>query len=231
MQLLRTLYKNESGQSLLLSVMVIGGVLIGATAIAGLLLKYQLRQTNDVVNSTKAFFAADAGIEKETYSIMNAVPEPVFSNGAMVTSSWAMAGPNIVVRSQGVAGGAVRALESYISAAQSAPTPQPQITQFDISGNTNLVASPCSGKCQYKTNNPDTGAPVASPANVTITWASSNASTCAGSSNPAGIWTAEALSGSSVVDIGAQNPPITFTLVCSLGTVSASTSTVITFTP
>ncbi len=231
MSFFNELRANRSGQSLLLSVMVIGGVLIGATSIAGLLMRYQIRQTNDVVNSTKAFFAADAGVERETYSILNAAPEPTFSNGATVTSSWAVAGSNIVVRSQGEAGGAVRALESYISSAQSAPTPQPQITQFDVSGNVNLVSTPCSGTCQYRTGNPDTTAPVASPANITITWASNNATTCDGTSNPAGIWTASGLSGSNVVDIGAQNPPITFTLVCSLGTVSASTSTVITFTP
>ncbi len=230
-KLLRKLYSNESGQSLLLSVMVIGGVLIGATAIAGLLLKYQLRQTNDVVNSTKAFFAADAGIEKETYSIRNSVPPPSFSNGSSVTSSWAIVGQNIVVRSQGESGGAVRALESYISSATSSPQPQPQITQFDISGNANIVGSPCSGDCPFHTGNPDTTAPVASPTNITVSWTTSNVTTCAGSSNPVGVWSTTALSGPQVIDIGAQNPPITLSLICSQGGVSASTSTVIHFIP
>ena len=52
---------------MLLTVLVIGGLLLGASAIAGLMMVYQLRQASDVVNSTKAIFAADTGIEWELY--------------------------------------------------------------------------------------------------------------------------------------------------------------------
>lgn len=211
--------------------MIIGGVLIGATAIAGVLMTYQIRQTNDVVNSTKAFFAADAGIERETYSINAPVGIPTFSNGAAVTSSWAIVGPDIVVRAQGTSGGAVRALESYISAAPGTPTPQPRITTFAISSSTSLVSDPCSGSCAYRTGNPDPTAPIAPPANVTITWASANASTCAGSTNPAGVWSTSALSGTQQVDISTQSLPITFSIICSSSTTSVSSSTNIFFSP
>ena len=57
----------SKGQVMLLTVLVIGGLLLGASAIAGLMMVYQLRQASDVVNSTKAIFAADTGIEWELY--------------------------------------------------------------------------------------------------------------------------------------------------------------------
>ena len=55
----------EKGKVMLLTVLVIGGLLLGASAIAGLLMVYQIRQSGDVANSTKAIFAADSGIEWE----------------------------------------------------------------------------------------------------------------------------------------------------------------------
>lgn len=211
--------------------MVIGGVLLGASAIAGLLMTYQVRQTNDVINSTKAFFAADAGVEHETYDIANAAPAPTFSNGAAVTSSQALVGQDIIVRAEGTAGGAVRALESQITAATSSPTPTPQITAFSVSGNANLVTSPCSGSCPYHSGNPDPKAPVPSPALMTLTWASQDATSCTGGSSPAAVWSTTALSGSQGIDIGGQVPPITLTLTCSNGGISASTSTTVYFIP
>ena len=53
-----------------MSVMMLGGILLSATAIAGLLMKYQIRQTNDAANSAKALFAADAGLESESYCVI-----------------------------------------------------------------------------------------------------------------------------------------------------------------
>ena len=52
-----------SGQVMLLSIMILGGVMLSASVIAGVLLWYQVRQVNDAVSSAKAIFAADAGIE------------------------------------------------------------------------------------------------------------------------------------------------------------------------
>ena len=51
--------KSEAGgQAVLLVIFVIGGVMLGATAIAGFLTIIQLQQSGDVANSAKAIFAA-----------------------------------------------------------------------------------------------------------------------------------------------------------------------------
>lgn len=57
-------YKKErSGQVIILATLALGGAILGATTIAGLLMIYQIRQTIDVEDSAKAIFAADTGIE------------------------------------------------------------------------------------------------------------------------------------------------------------------------
>ncbi len=48
---------------MLIAVLSLGGAILGATAVAGLLTLYQIRATTDSENSAKAIFAADAGIE------------------------------------------------------------------------------------------------------------------------------------------------------------------------
>ena len=53
----------RSGQAMLIAVLSLGGAILGATAVAGLLTLYQLRAANDSQNSAKAIFAADSGVE------------------------------------------------------------------------------------------------------------------------------------------------------------------------
>ena len=48
---------------MLIAVLSLGGAILGATTIAGLLTLYQIRATTDTENSAKAIFAADAGVE------------------------------------------------------------------------------------------------------------------------------------------------------------------------
>ncbi len=48
---------------MLLSILALGGAILGATTIAGVLMLYQIRATTDTQNSAKAIFAADAGTE------------------------------------------------------------------------------------------------------------------------------------------------------------------------
>ena len=57
----------RGGQALILLVVLMGGMLMMATAIAGLLMYYQLQQSNDAGRSTEAIFAADAGLEKASH--------------------------------------------------------------------------------------------------------------------------------------------------------------------
>lgn len=69
------------------TVLVLGGTMLGATTIGGLLLLYQIRQTTDMANSAKAIFAADAAIEWGRYAATVSPSrghsaQPVFSNGA-----------------------------------------------------------------------------------------------------------------------------------------------------
>lgn len=80
---------------MLLSMVSLGGALLGITTIAGLLMVYQVRQTNDALLSAKAIFAADAGLEWGLYNYYCAggggfsgvCPRPAlgsFTNGATV---------------------------------------------------------------------------------------------------------------------------------------------------
>lgn len=50
--------------------MLLGGILLSATAVAGLFLRYQLRLTNDVANSARALFAADGELEWASYCVI-----------------------------------------------------------------------------------------------------------------------------------------------------------------
>ena len=69
---------------MLLTILVIGGLLLGASAIAGLLMVYQIRQSSDITNSTKAIFAADTGIEWGLYGMFKDqdYPKPIMTNQA-----------------------------------------------------------------------------------------------------------------------------------------------------
>lgn len=65
---------NKEGQVMLISVIMLGGILLSAAAIAGLLTVYQIRAANDVVNSAKAVFAADSGIEVVSWCFFKGCP-------------------------------------------------------------------------------------------------------------------------------------------------------------
>jgi hypothetical protein len=61
--------KNQKGQVLLLTVMLLSGAILGATSLASLLILYQLRQTSDIKDSMESIYAADTGIECVWYVI------------------------------------------------------------------------------------------------------------------------------------------------------------------
>lgn len=58
---------SRQGQVMILTILALGGTLLGATTVAGLLTLYQIRNSTDLTNSAKAIFAADAGIEWALY--------------------------------------------------------------------------------------------------------------------------------------------------------------------
>jgi len=72
---------------MIIATLALGGVILGATTIAGLLMTLQIRQTTNSADSAKAIFAADAGAELTLYEqLKNPSPPPtlVFTNGASV---------------------------------------------------------------------------------------------------------------------------------------------------
>ncbi len=61
--------KRENGQVMVLTIMVMGGVMLSAITIAGMLTLFQIRQSGDITRSTEAIYAADAGSEWALYQI------------------------------------------------------------------------------------------------------------------------------------------------------------------
>lgn len=59
--------KKQSGQVMLLTVVVLSGTLMTVSGIVGFLMLHKIRQSTDIVSSAKAIFAADSGIEWELY--------------------------------------------------------------------------------------------------------------------------------------------------------------------
>ena len=74
----------KKAQILLNSVLVIGALILMSTALAGIVIRYQIRSATDIAGSTKAIFAADTGVEWELYKIFkdSSYPKPVLTNGA-----------------------------------------------------------------------------------------------------------------------------------------------------
>jgi len=68
-----------------MSVLTLGAVMLGATAISGFLILYQIRMSSNAADSAKAIFAADAGIDWGIYSFTRPTstpPSTSFSNGS-----------------------------------------------------------------------------------------------------------------------------------------------------
>ncbi len=76
--------KNKNGQVMLTVVLTLGGVMLITSAISGILINNQIRQATNIVNSTKAIYAADSGVEAGYYFYLkNITPiNPTFSNKA-----------------------------------------------------------------------------------------------------------------------------------------------------
>lgn len=79
-------FHEREGQSMIIAVLAVGGVILGATTIAGLLMVFQIRQTTNSADSAKAIFAADAGLESALYQKFANVSATalVFTNGASI---------------------------------------------------------------------------------------------------------------------------------------------------
>ena len=79
-----------SGQAMIMTILALGGTMLGATTIAGLLMVYQIRQSTDMANSMKAIYAADSGLEWTLHNFFitsSPLPSPVFSDTKTSASS------------------------------------------------------------------------------------------------------------------------------------------------
>ncbi len=108
---------------MILSVVILGGVLLSTGAIAGLLTVYQIRASNDAVNSAKAVFAADAGIEAASwclfkdcspYSSSDLPPVDFDDSGVSFEASSEITETDVTITSKGFAadGQIIRILET-----------------------------------------------------------------------------------------------------------------------
>lgn len=102
---------SRRGQVMLSTVLILSGTILGATAIAGLLMLYQVRQSTNIGDSAKAIFAADAGLEYEFYRKYKDAGyiAPTLTNGASFATT--LIGTT-TVQSVGSAGEVVRAFEA-----------------------------------------------------------------------------------------------------------------------
>jgi hypothetical protein len=64
-----TIYKKNNGQVMLFTVLTISALFLGVTAIAGVLMNYQLRQVTNIADAAKAIFAADAATERALFVV------------------------------------------------------------------------------------------------------------------------------------------------------------------
>lgn len=67
MKKLKTKNSHNAGQAMVMVTIIIGVLMASASAVAGLLTFYELRQATDTEESSMAFYAADAGMEKTLY--------------------------------------------------------------------------------------------------------------------------------------------------------------------
>jgi hypothetical protein len=79
----------RSGQAMLIAVLALGGAILGATTVAGLMTLYQIRATTDTANSAKAIFAADAGTEWALYNHYCGLATPEQCDNLQVASGTA----------------------------------------------------------------------------------------------------------------------------------------------
>ncbi len=116
----------RKGQAMILTILALGGTVVGATAIAGLLMTYQIRQSTDMGNSAKAIFAADTGVEWGLYQLFNpqtSLPGPglsdpgvsyvlnCYENAQSVATTSCKSASTTIMRSLGVSRGVSRAFE------------------------------------------------------------------------------------------------------------------------
>ncbi len=132
---------------MLLTVVILSGLLLSASTIGGLLMLYQIRQSADIANSSKAIYAADSGLEWRLYKFFKDgakcldcpdgqnCTQPSFSNDAAIfqascvlqssTLADGSTEDDLTVKATGEASRNYRALETTFSRVTPPPPPPP----------------------------------------------------------------------------------------------------------
>jgi predicted PurR-regulated permease PerM len=112
----RKIISNNRGQALLVVVMVLGATMLGVTTIAGYITIQKIRTVTNIVDSTKAIYAADSGIDWWFYKKFVSEPasstppnQPTFSND----STLEIRETETIVKSIGHAGRSYRAFGAF----------------------------------------------------------------------------------------------------------------------
>lgn len=85
-------YKNnqniaQSGQVMLLAVLIIGTSILAMTTISGYLMLQRIKSSSNIVDSTKAIFAANTGIEWELFKCAKCNPNLVCDSTCIMFNS------------------------------------------------------------------------------------------------------------------------------------------------
>lgn len=83
---MKSYFENENGQVMLMTVLFLASVFLVATAAAGVLTLSQIKETNRVIDSTKAVFAADTAIEKGLFKVFRCNDTAARDQSNIVTS-------------------------------------------------------------------------------------------------------------------------------------------------
>lgn len=120
--------ESKKGQAMILISVMLGGLILSATAISGLLMFFTLQQASDAESSNAALFAADAGVEQGLYCYFYKVTSNDLSvcqnqtvrltNGATATSTVSRDPATGVITATGIgtAGKIERVLQTTITA-------------------------------------------------------------------------------------------------------------------
>ncbi|MDO8602027.1 MAG: hypothetical protein Q7R62_02800 [bacterium] len=102
------------GQIMILTTLILSGTILAAVTIAGLLMLYQIRQAGNAMQSGRAIFVADAGLEYELYKFYSAdcaYPKPTFNiSPVTLYSTTTISGNDVLFVSNSLAGKTTRGL-------------------------------------------------------------------------------------------------------------------------
>lgn len=110
--------KGKRGQLMLMTVLILGGTMLGASTIAGLITTYRLQQAGRARDSAMAIFAADAGLERGFYqcfklSDCSTEITETLPNGASYTVTFSTVPSGNEIRGTGKIRKATRALRFF----------------------------------------------------------------------------------------------------------------------